>query len=202
VPDIPDADSPDDIDQSRERLAWEIPETAAVAVLVAVGALIVGGFVAGIMASTSTDVGTPARFATGNAIGFGAFWAGPPVAIALLGVVGLSWWQAETWSAASEPDDERDQGAEAAGHMRRAHRISQWSQVALLLICAGAVALVVSSTLLSTGGVNSNSVDWARVVVEAANLLAILVVAGAGIWIARKVALDQEPSNWGSSKPE
>jgi hypothetical protein len=202
VPDIPDADSPDDIDRSRVRLAWEIPEIAAVAVLMAVGALIVGGLVAGIVASTPTYVGTSARFATGNAISFGAFWAGPPLAIALLGVVGLSWWQLETWRAASEPDDERDQRAEAAGHMRRAHRISQWSQVALLLICAGAVALVVSSTLLSTGGVNSNSADWARVVVEAANLLAIVVVAGAGIWIARKVTMDEEPSDWGSGQPE
>ncbi len=201
MPDNPGEDSPDDVDRSTPRLEWEIPETAAVAVLVAVGLLMVGGLVAGIVASMPSYGGTPDRITASNAIGFGATWAGTVLAIALLGLVGLSWWQAEAWSAASEPDDERDRGAEAAGHMRRAHRISQWSQVALLLICAGAVALVVSSALLSTGGVGTNSVDWARVVVEAANLLAVVVVTGAGIWIGRKIDVVPDVPDRGSRLP-
>jgi len=193
VPDAPAADSPDDIPKSEERLAWEVPETAAVAVLVAVGVLMAGGLVAGIVASMpSYGGGTPSRIAASTAISFGATWAGPLLAITLLGVVGLCWWQAEAWSAVSEPDDERDRMVEAAGHMRRAHRISQWTQGALLLVCAGAAALVVSSALLSTGGVGANSVSWAPVIVEVANLLAVLAVAGVGAWIGRKVNMDQE----------
>ena len=196
MPDTPAADSTDDIDSSAERLAWEVPETAAVAILVASGVLMVGGLVAGIVASSpSYEGGTPLRIAASTAISFGATWAGPLLAVTLLGVVGLCWWQAEAWGAASELDDDRDQVVEAAGHMRRAHRISQWTRVELLLICAGAVALVVSSALMSTGGLGTNAVNWARIIVEVANLLAVLVVTGVGVWIGRKVYMDQESSD-------
>jgi len=106
-------------------LPWELPEAAAVAVLVAIGALIVGGVVAGIVASTASDGGlTPSHIVAGNAISFGAQWAGPVFAIVLLGVVGLCWWQSEAWSDASEPDDEQDRELEVAGHVRRARQIS------------------------------------------------------------------------------
>ncbi len=187
------ADSPDHIAQSEERLAWEVPETAAVAVLVAVGVLIVGGLVAGIVASTASYGGiTPTGIGTGTAISFGATWAGPLLAIALLGIVGLCWWQVDAWSDASEPDGERSRAVEVAGHIRRAHRISQWTQAALVLVCAGAAALVASSALLSTGGVSANPVNWARIIVEGANLLAVLALAGVGIWIGRKINMDQE----------
>ena len=190
------ANSPDDIAQSEERLAWEVPETAAVAVLVAVGMLIVGGLVAGIVASTTSYGGImPSEIGTGTAISFGATWAGPLLAIALLGVVGLCWWQVDAWSDASEPDDERGRAVEVVGHIRRAHRISQWTQGALFLVCAGAAALVASSALLSTGGVSANSVNWARIIVEVANLLAVLAVAAVGVWIGRKINMDQESSD-------
>jgi hypothetical protein len=197
VTDAPAADFPDDIAQSDERLAWEVPETAAAAVLVAVAVLMVGGLVAGIVASTTSYGGiTPSGVVAGNAISFGATWAGPLLAIALLGVVGLCWWEFQAWSDASEPDEVRYRVVEVAGHIRRAHRISQWTQVALLLICAGAAALVVGSLLLSTGGGGSaNSVNWSRTIVEVANLLAVLVVAGVGVWIGRKINMDQESSD-------
>lgn len=194
--DAPAADTPDDIPHSGERLAWEVPEAAAVAVLVAVGVLIVGGFVAGIVASTTSYGGiTPSGIVAGNAISFGATWAGPLLAIALLGVVGLCWWQFEAWSEASEPDDERGRVLEMAGHIRRANRISHWTQAELLLICAGAVALVVGSVLLSTGGGgDANPVDWSRTIVAVADLLAVVVVAGTGAWVGRKTTMGQETS--------
>jgi hypothetical protein len=170
---------------------------------VAVGVLVAGGLVAGIVASApSYGGGTPLRITVSTAISFGATWAGPFLAIALLGLVGLCWWQAEAWGAAIEPDDARDRVAEAAGHIRRAHRISQWTQVALLLVCAGAVAQVVSSALLSTGGVAANAVNWARIIVEVANLLAVLAVAGVGAWIGRKVSVDQGYSDGDPRRPE
>ena len=193
--DLPTADSSDGIDESAERVAWEVPEIAAVAVLVATGVLIAGGVVAGIVASRSSyGGGTPSRIAATTAISFGATWAGPLLAIVLLGVVGLCWWQVEAWGAASEPDDARDRLIEVAGHMQRAHRISQWTQVALLVNCVGAVALVVSSALLFTGGVSVNPVNWARTVVEVANLLAVLAVTGVAVWIGQKVNVYQEYS--------
>ena len=190
------ADSPDDVAQSEERPDWEVPETAAVAVLLAAGVLMVGGLVAGIVASTTSYGGiTPSGIVAGNAISFGASWSGSLLAIALLGVVGLCWWQFEAWSDVSEPDDERDQVAEVAGHTQRAHRISQWTQAALLLNIAGAAALVVGTLLVSTGGGGSaNSLAWSRTIVEVANLLAVLVVSGVGAWIGGKIKMDGEPS--------
>jgi hypothetical protein len=163
-------------------------------VLAAVGVLVVGGLVAGIVASTMSYGGiTQGGAVAGNAIGFGAGWAEPLLAMALLGVVGVCWWQFEAWSDASEPDDGLDRVVEVTGHIGRAKRISQWTQAELLLLCAGAVALVVGIVLQSIGvGSNADAVDWARIVIEVASLLAVLVVAGAGAWIGRKITLDQE----------
>jgi hypothetical protein len=202
MPDTPAADLPDDVDSSAEHLVWEVPEIAAVAVLAASGALMAGGLVAGIVASrpsygggTSFGGGTSLRIAASTAISFGATWAGPLLAIALLGVVGLCWWQVDAWSAASEQDDAGNRLVESAGHIRRAHRMCLWTQVALLLICVGAAALVVGSTLLSTGGLGTSPVNSARVIVEVTNLLAVLTVAGVGAWIGRKVNVDPESSD-------
>jgi len=196
VPDTPVVASPVDIDGSAQRLAWEVPETGAVAVLVAAGLLMAGGLVAGMVAARAPSFGggTTGRITASTAIGFGATWAGPLLAIALLGIVGLCWWQAEVWGAVSEPDDEGERTVEAVGHMQRAHRICQWTQIELLFVCLGAVALVVSSALLSTGGLSANAVNWARIIVEVANLLAVLAVASVGAWIGRKVNVNQESS--------
>jgi hypothetical protein len=197
VSDISAVAFPDDLDGSGQRLAWEVPETAAVAVLVAVGVLMAGGLVAGIVAAGTPSYGggTSLRIAASTAISFGATWAGPLLAIALLGIAGLCWWQSEAWGALSEPDEESKRTFEAVGHMQRAHRICQWTQIELLLICLGAVALVVSSTLLSTGGLSANAVSWARIIVQTVNLLAVLAVASVGVWIGRKVKVDQESSS-------
>ena len=193
----PADDSSDGMAQSDGRLAWEVPEAAAVAVLVTVGVLMVGGLMAGIAASTTSYGGiTPSGLVVGNAISYGATWAEPLLAIALLGAIGLSWWQIEAWTDASEPDDEPLRLVEVAGHIRRAHRISQWTRAALLLVCAGAATLVVGSIVLSTGGDGGvNSVDWSRTIVEMANLLAVLVVASVGVWIGRRITMDQESSD-------
>jgi len=190
------AEASDNLDEPVVRLPWEVPEIAAATVLVATGVLMAGGLAAGIVASTpSYGGGTPSRITASTAISFGATWAGPLLAIVLLGVVGLCWWQADAWGAGSETDEVRDHVSEAAGHVRRAHRINQWTQVEFLLVCAGAGALVVSSALLSTGGISANAVNLARIIVEVANLLAVLAVAGVGAWIGRKVTVNRESSN-------
>ena len=56
------------------------------------------------------------------------------------------------------------------------------------------MALVVSSALLSTGGISANAVNWARIIVEVANLLAVLSVAVVGVRIGRKVNVSQVSS--------
>jgi len=90
VAELPATDSPDGIDETGERLAWEVPEIAAVGILVATAVLIAGGVVAGIVASrTSYGEGPPSRIAATTAISFGATWAGPLLAFVLLGIVGL-----------------------------------------------------------------------------------------------------------------
>ncbi|HZM57724.1 MAG TPA: hypothetical protein VFC03_22150 [Acidimicrobiales bacterium] len=173
-----------------------MPEAAAVAVLVAIGALIVGGVVAGIVASTASDGGLPSsHIVAGNAISFGAQWAGPVFAIVLLGVVGLCWWQSEAWSDASEPDDEQDRELEVAGHVRRARQISYWTQVELALVCPGAIALVIGGLLLTAGGLSGNSLNWARTIDQVVNLLAVLVIAGGGLWIGRRVGREHPSSD-------
>jgi hypothetical protein len=192
----PGEDGADDALDSQKRLAWEAPETAAVVVVVAVGVLAVGGLVAGIAASTASYGSfSPSHLATGTAIAFGAQWAGPLLAFVLLGVVGLCWWQSTAWTDASEPDDEQDRVSEVTGHIRRAGQISRWTQGALLLTCVGAIALVVGSVLQTTGAGTTGSLNWARNVSQVASLLAVLVVAGAGIWIARQIDSGQASSD-------
>jgi hypothetical protein len=78
--------------ESETILAWEVPEIAAIVVLVAFAVLVVGGLVAGIVASTGANGAFPAtRQFTGQAITYGATWAEPLLAIALLAVVALCW---------------------------------------------------------------------------------------------------------------
>jgi len=86
--------------------------------------------------------------------------------------------------------------------MQRAQRISQGTHIALLVNCAGAVALVVSSALLFTGGVGGNPVNWGRTIVEVANLLAVLAVTGVAVWIGRKVNVDQWSPGGAARRPE
>ncbi|MHB8264219.1 MAG: hypothetical protein ACYDGY_10850 [Acidimicrobiales bacterium] len=182
---------------SEARLAWEAPEVAAVAVLVAVTVLIVGGLVSGIVASTSTYGPFPAtQLIAGAVITAGAEWADSLVAVVLLGVIGICWWQSEAWADASEPDDEHDRVLQAYGHVRRANRISVLAQGALFLTCAGAIALLVGGVLQTTGqGGNTGSLNWSHCIFQGANLLAVLVVAGAGYWAGRQVNSGHSSSN-------
>jgi len=189
VIDPPPEDFPDDAFASEARLAWEVPEIAAASVLVAVAALIAGGIVAGIVASTASyGPATPSRLTTGTAISFGSLWAGPLVAVALLAVVGLCWWQSEAWADASEPDDGQDRALQVTGHIRRAIRLSRWALAALPVTLVGAISLVVSSVLQTFGVPGSpGSLNWSRIVLQVAGLLAVVVVSTAGFWIARQI---------------
>jgi len=197
VTDSSAAGSPDDISESEERIAWEVPETAAVAVLAAVALLIVGGLGAGIVASTASYGGfTPSGIVLGTAITLGAQWAGPLIAFVLLAVMGMCWWQSEAWADASEPDDEHGRIVEVAGHVRRANQIGRWTLAALVLTCIGAIAVLVGTVVQTTGaGGNANTLNWSRYVIQGASLLAVVVIAGAGAWLARQINHGQTSSD-------
>jgi hypothetical protein len=86
-------------DEARPRWGWEVPEVAVTVVLVATGVLALGELIAAVIFSTQT-VGPgpmPGSF-TGYAIVAGAGWASPLLAIALLGLAGVTWWQVVAWS--------------------------------------------------------------------------------------------------------
>jgi hypothetical protein len=169
--------------ETRATLSWEVPEIAAVVVLVAFGALTVGGLVAGIIFSTSTDGGFPAtRQITGEAITFGAAWAGPLLAIALLGVVGLSWWLIETWGEAGDEEPRQFDDLEVQGRMWRAWRIGMAAQIALILTVGGSIAALVGTVMGSLGGGPQN---WSRFVIEGASVIGVLVLAVGGWKIGR-----------------
>lgn len=181
-----DSAIPEDGSETQPLLPWEAPEIAAVVVLVAFAALALGGLVAGIIFSTSSIGGgfPVTRQFTGEAITYGATWAGPLLAIALLGVVGLGWWQLETWRETGDVVPGQNHDAEVQGRMRRAWRIGVAAQVAMIVTLAGSIAALVGTVMASPVGGAQN---WSRFVIEGASLIGVLVVAAGGWKIGRSV---------------
>ena len=179
----------DDASETRPRLAWEVPEIAALVVLVAFVALALGGLVAGIIVSTELS-GFHTQF-TGAAITFGAAWAEPLLAIALLGVVGLSWWQIKTWHDLGEQRRRLDDH-EVRGHIARACRIGIVAQAALILTAAGSLASLIGSVMVSSGADVAQS--WSRYVLSGASLIGVLAIT-AGSWSIARNARAALPAN-------
>ena len=172
-----DADITYDDTGRRPRLAWEVPEVAAMAVLVAFTVLAVGGLVAGIVFSTQVGGYATSREFAGEAIEFGASWAEPLLAIALLGVVGLSWWQIEAWAETGGEEPQLSRQREVRGHTARACRLGVAAQISLLLTLAGSVAALVGTVMAGPGtGVQV----WWRYVVGAASLIGVLSITAGG----------------------
>lgn len=187
-------------DDAREPpVDWEVPEIAAIAILVAVGLLVLGGLATGIAASA----GAPAAFgpgaeavATGSAIQVGAVWAEPMLAIVLLGVLGVCWWHVDAWSGAVSDADR----AEAAGHILRGRKIARWVSVALVLTLAGSVALFAGLLLTNSHSGNVPSLIWSRDIYEAASVLAVATIVLGGMWATTRLGprFDGEPPRWPS----
>ena len=174
---------PDIIDAgSSQRVPWEVPEIAAVAVLIAIGALILGGLATGIVTATSAE--TPysgLSQATWTAVTLGAAWASPILAIVVLGVMGLCWWQTDTWE-----DQVLDGVPFAVGHLRRAQHIATWAVAGLLISVAAAVADLVAVVGFYLPD-HAPQLLAARVIPVAASGIAVLVIAGAGLVIFRNL---------------
>ena len=171
----PESDMTEDDSEAPSTLSWEVPEIAAMAVLLAFAALVLGGLVAGIILSTEVSGPVP-RQLIGEAIEFGSSWAEPLLAVALLSVVGLSWWQIEVRKDAAQDD-------EIHPRKERAYRIGLAAEAALFLIVAGSIAALIGEVLLNIG--NSAGI-WSRYVLSGASLIGVLIITAAGGWIGRR----------------
>lgn len=169
---------------------------AAVAVLVAVGLLVMGGLATGIAAAAGAReaFGPGAGAATaGSSIQLGAVWAEPLLAIVLLGVLGVCWWQVDAWSGALNDTDP----AEVAGHIRRGRQIALWVNAALVLTFAGSAADFAGLLLTNSHPGNLTSLIWSRDIYEAASVLAVAVIVYGGIWAGRRL----RPKSDGGTAP-
>jgi len=195
-----DPHSSDEVDD-RVRIPWEVPEVVATALLLAVTLLIAGGLATGIASEVAASAlrGSPAAESVGLVIQEGASWASPPLAAVLLGVIGLCWWQYQgrLSEAAGVSVDDEDTN-EAASHIHRAYQIARWTRGALGMIVAGSMAMAVGGGLISSGGnTAANSENWAREASVGAALLAVMVIAGAGIWVGRQLTDAPTSAGWG-----
>lgn len=180
-------DSLDDDFPSKSPLAWEVPEIFGAGVLASVSVLAVGGLATGIArAVTESATNFPPGLGSQevwNAIEFGSEWAGPLLAIVVLGVLGLCWWQVDAWLEVTEsPGNDDDDESEARGHMHRARLIARWAIVALAVTAAGAIAGFVAEV-----GANSGQSLWTIDIYGGGSMLAVLVLLGAAVLVNRKM---------------
>lgn len=165
---------------------WAVPEIAAVVVLLAVGLLVLGGLASGVAAAwgSSGAFGPGAgEVLAGSSIEIGAEWADPVLAMVLLGVLCLCWWQVDGWSSASDHGDPVDM----ADHIVRSREIAGWVSRTLVLTLAGSVALFVGVVLANSRAGSASSLIWSRDIYEAASVLAVTTIASGGIWASGRL---------------
>ena len=163
------------------RLPWEVPELVGVAVLLVVAVLALGGLAIGIAGSLKGQLPDNISPVWTN-LEFGAQWANPLVALAVLGVLGVCWWQLQAWAEVIEAPDEEDENdrIEALGHMVCARMGVISSLGALGVTALGSIAEFVG--LLGQGGVSQL---WPEYVFRGTEMLAVLVVLAIGMMIER-----------------
>ena len=190
-------------DSARPSLPWEVPEIAAVGILVAFSLIVVGGVATGIDVSTGRQQPFFDQLENvWNAIEFGTSWAGPVLAIVLLAVVGLCWWQVEAWSVESPPTPLEPSSAH--DYIRRAQKISLWALGSLVITVVGAVAGCVA-LVASNIPAHPGRVGWSRVFGVGAGLAAVIVVAAAGLLVVIRLmspAVEGVTQRPGSADPE
>jgi len=181
---ISGAGSPDP-DGRRENLRWELPEIFAVAVVVSVGLLALGGLATGI-ARLWQQIEGPVS-AAWYAVQFGAEWAGFLLVGLVLGALTLCWWQGESWGTVMGDAEEADWSlSEARGHLRRTRVIVRWCVGALGVIALGAVAGFAGDI----GGALPGA--WPLQLLQGTQTLVALVLVGAGLFVGLR--LDREAS--------
>jgi hypothetical protein len=163
------------------RPQWEVPELVGAAVLLVVAVLALGGLAVGIAASLKNQLPDNISPIWTN-LAFGARWANPLVALAVLGVLGVCWWQLQAWAEVIEAPDEEDENdrMEALGHMVRARMGVITSLGALGVTALGSVAGFVGLV-----GQAEVSQLWREYVFGGTETLAVLVVFAIGMMIER-----------------
>jgi len=178
------APDPNEARNREPRLDWEVPEIVAVAVLVTVAVLAVGGLATGIARSVTFQSPYTGFFSIWNAVQFGAQWAGPLIALAVLGVLGVCWWQLQAWAEVIEmPDNSDDDLPEALGHMHRARLMISWAVGALGVTAAGSVA----GFAAQVGQQGRIGLAWPPDLISGAGMLAVLVVVSTGVLVGRQL---------------
>jgi hypothetical protein len=172
------------------RLEWEVPEIVGATILVSIAILAIGGLVTGIARDIATTGGA-LPIGSGNqqvwyAVQIGAEWASPVVALILMGVVGLCWWQWQGWSEVIEDPDRIEELSEALGHLRRAQRTAMWTRVVLVVTALGSIAVFVAQL-----GVYSGS-DATLDILPGVETLAVFVLLAGALWIDSKLTVDDD----------
>jgi hypothetical protein len=170
------------------RLAWEVPEIVAGTILVSIAILATGGLATGI----AHDIATSGQFFPSgldnqqvwSAVQIGAQWASPIVALILVGVVGLCWWQWQGWSEVMEDPERADELSEALGHLRRAQRMAMWNRVILVVTAIGSIAVFVAQ--LGIYGRSEATLD----IYPGVETLAVMVLLAGALWIDSTLTVD------------
>lgn len=155
-------------------------------VLIGVALLAIGGLAAGIARSTAAPTAVPPGFDRqflGSSIQLGSGWASFVLAVLLLGVMGVCWWNLREWELEADETESPEDTAESDGHLRRGCGIVTATELALVVIGAGAIAAFVGTLLEIQSGVAVWSVDF----VAGAGTLAVLVVATTGVLLGRRL---------------
>jgi hypothetical protein len=181
----------DEEDEPEDRPKWDLPDIAAVAILLAFYVVVLGGLVAGILYTSNFDQSQipDSNLTIGTAIQSGSGWASPIMAVVLLSVIAVCWWQSRPQQI-EELESEEFEGDEpqlASFDDARAIRsrvIIYFVQVGFLLVTAGAIASLVGQILLVSG---ISGQTKAYFVTPGANCVAVIVIAGVGLFAGRQV---------------
>lgn len=175
-------------DGRAERVPWAAPALLAFAGATATSLLVAGDAVGAAVRGLPppSPNGTGAAVAVLNATG----WI-DLVAVLLLLVVGVTWWEAARWSAAlpapgSGADGDGADVGPAGTHLGRLRPLAAWVSFLLLVLAAAAVARVVATIVqvrTPFGGILAGTLAIALT-----GLLVALTVAVVGLAVASRAA--------------
>lgn len=164
---------------------WSPPEVAVVAVLGAVAVLALGGLAMGIDVAASTMSPYPdSLIGAWDSVTYGASWAGPVLAMALLAGAGVCWWQADRWADDAGGDTDDDAAQAARRYVARAQRLAVWNVAGMTVVTLAAFALCAAVVGIDVAS-HAPQQAWARVIGVAADAAAVVVVQACGIAVVR-----------------
>ena len=131
--------------------------------------------------------GAPGGITTGAALERGGQWAGPVLAIALLGVLLLCWWRAHGWTGRLASATGTNHRTLLVAHVRRTAALARYTLAALVLTFAGALAGLIGLVLTLREISNQTAVTWPSYLSSAAAAAGVLVALLAGLFAATRL---------------